>query len=58
MVLQLRQYVLRILCFARLPVQPDSIFINIFCFQKHTNSNYGFTCGFDTTAVTYVPGIP
>ena len=32
-----------------------------FCFRKDADSNYGFTCGFDTgpvTAVTYAAKVP
>ena len=29
-----------------------------FCFRKHTNSDYGFTYGFDTAPVAHVPAVP
>ena len=29
-----------------------------YCFWKLSASNYGFTCGFDTAPITFVPGVP
>ena len=29
-----------------------------FYFQKHANSDYGFTCGFDTAPVAHIPAVP
>ena len=28
-----------------------------FCFQKHANSDYGSTCGFDTAPVAHIPAV-
>ena len=29
-----------------------------FCFRKHGNSDYGFTCRFDTAPIAHVPAVP
>ena len=29
-----------------------------FCFWKHSNSDYGFTSGFDTAPVAHIPDVP
>ena len=29
-----------------------------FCFRKYVNSDYGFTCGFDTAPIAHIPAVP
>ena len=37
---------------------PGIYFHSYYCFRKDTDSNYGFTCGFNTGAVATVAAAP